>query len=182
MPQCSWAFGLSFLPVPSALVTFRSPGGTGGVHSVGWLGVVCDNPPLLSVCLRPGADDREILRADDLFFVHLPNEELVLALSGRIWPGRDADLATSGQSTLALLAGEVKGVPLVAACPVRIECRCRSLKKRFGQHRLSGEVLAVHLDGRRQELATPVDFCRLMPMQRRRFQGVGADLQARDVS
>ena len=182
MPQCSWAFGLSFLPVPSALVTFNSSGGKGWVHSVGWLGVVCDNPPLLSVCLRPGADDRGKLRAGDLFFVNLPNEELMQFLAGRMWPGRDADLATSGRSPLSFLAGEERGVPLVAACPVRIECRCLSLKVRFGQHRLCGEVLAVHLDGRRQELAAPVDFCRLMPVQRLRFQGPDANCRPRDVS
>jgi flavin reductase (DIM6/NTAB) family NADH-FMN oxidoreductase RutF len=123
-----------------------------------------------------------MLRAGDLFFVHMPNEELVQALAGRIWPGLDAELATSGQSTLALLAGEVKGVPLGAACPVRIECRCRSLKGRFGQHRLCGEVLAVHLDGRRQELAAPVDFCRLMPLQRRRFQGFDGNRLPLEVS
>ena len=182
MPQCSWAFGLSFLPVPSALVTFRSPGGKGRVHPVGWFGVVCDNPPLLTVCLRLGADDRGKLRAGDLFFVNLPNEELMQFLAGRMWPGRDADLATSGRSPLSFLAGEERGVPLVAACPVRIECRCRSLKVRFGQHRLCGEVLAVHLDGRRQELAAPVDFCRLMPVQRLRFQGPDANCRPRDVS
>ncbi|HXV21496.1 MAG TPA: flavin reductase [Desulfuromonadales bacterium] len=182
MPQCSRAFGLSFLPVPSALVTFRSPDGKVRVHSVGWLGVVCDNPPLLTVCLRPGVDDQKVLRAGDRFFVNLPNEELMQALAGPMWPGRDADPATAGRSPLSLLVGEERGVPLVAACPVRIECRCRSLKARFGQRRLSGEVLAVHLDGRRQELAAPVDFCRLMPLQRRHFQGLGADLQSRDVS
>jgi flavin reductase (DIM6/NTAB) family NADH-FMN oxidoreductase RutF len=123
-----------------------------------------------------------MLRAGDLFFVNLPNEELMQTLAGRTWPGRDADLATFGRSPLALLAGEERGVPLVADCPVRIECRCRSLKGRFGQHRLCGEVLAVHLDGRRQELAAPVDFCRLMPLQRRRFQGFDGNSQPQAVS
>jgi flavin reductase (DIM6/NTAB) family NADH-FMN oxidoreductase RutF len=123
-----------------------------------------------------------MLRAGDLFFVNLPNEELMQTLAGRTWPVRDADLATSGRSPLALLAGEKRGVPLVADCPVRIECRCRSLKGRFGQHRLCGEVLAVHFDGRRQELAAPVDFCRLMPVQRLRFQGLGTTCQTGEVS
>jgi len=182
MPQSSRAFGLSFLPVPSALVTFRAPGGKGRVHSVGWLGVVCDNPPLLTVCFRPGTGDREMLHAGDQFFVNLPNEELLQALDGRMWPAWEADLATSGRTPLPFLTGELGGVPLVAACPVRIECRCRSLKVRFGQHRLCGEVLAVHLDGRRQELAAPVDFCRLMPLQRRRFQGLSTNCQSGDVS
>ncbi|HEY7745338.1 MAG TPA: flavin reductase, partial [Desulfuromonadales bacterium] len=162
MPQYSPVLGLSFLPVPSALVTFLAPGGKGWVHPVGWLGVVCDNPPLLTVCFRPGGGDREMLRADDLFFVNLPNEELLQALAGRIWPGRGADIATSGRSPLSVLTGELGGLPLVAASPVRIECRCRSLKRRFDQHRLCGKVLAIHLDGHRHELAAPVDFCRLM--------------------
>jgi hypothetical protein len=104
------------------------------------------------------------------------------ALAGPMWPGRDADPALAGRSPLSLLVEEERGVPLVAACPVRIECRCRSLKGRFGQRRLSGEVLAVHLDGGRQELAAPVDFCRLMPLQGRRFQGFDANCPPRGVS
>jgi hypothetical protein len=123
-----------------------------------------------------------MLRAGDLFFVNLPTEELLQALDGRMWPGWEADLAISGRSPLSFIAGGERGVPLVADCPVRIECCCRSLKVRFGQHRLCGEVLAVHLDGCRHELVAPVDFCRLMPLQKRRFQGFGASCMPGDVS
>lgn len=182
MPQGALAPGLSFLPVPSALLTFRSPGGKGRVHAVGWLGVVCDTPALLTVCFRSGADDREMLRAGDLFFVNLPKEDVLQALAGRMLPGREVNLDTSALPPLPTLAGEERGVPLVAACPIRIECRCRSLAVRFGQYRLCGEVLAVHLDGQRQELTAPADFCRLAPLQRRRLQGRGAGLEPREVS
>lgn len=182
MPQCALASGPSFLPVPSALVTFRSPGGERQVQSVGWLGVVCGTPALLTVCLRSGAGDRELIPAGHLFFVNLPNEELLQVLAGRMWPGRETDLATSAGTSWPFLAGEERGVPMVAACPVRIECRCRSLRVRFGQYRLCGEVLAVHIDGHRREIAAPVDFCRLAPFQRRRFQGRGVALEQRKVS
>lgn len=182
MPQSSRVFGLSFLPVPSALVTFCSPEGKGQVHAVGWFGVVCDNPPQLTVSFRPGRDDRKMLRVGDLFFVNLPNEELLQGLDGRMWPAWEADLVTSGRTPLSFLAGEERGVPLVAACPVRIECRCCSLKRRFDQHRLCGKVLAIHLDGRRHELAAPVDFCRLMPLPRPRFQGFDVSRQPGEVS
>lgn len=181
MPQCSLPLGQSFLPVPSALVTFRSPGGERRVHSVGWLGVVCDTPALLTVCFRSGADDWKPLREGDLYAVNLPGEDLLQALAGRMCPGWETDLATLGRSPLSFLAEEGTEVPLIAACPVRIECRCRSLDIRFGQCRLRGEVHAVHLDGRRQELRAPVDFCRLAPFQQRRFQGRGAGLEQREV-
>jgi hypothetical protein len=77
-------------------------------------------------------------------------------------------------------AGE--GGALIAACPVRIECRTRSLAVRFSQYCLRGEIVAVHLDGQRQEMPAPVDFCRLLALQGRRFSGLAASSQPRDVS
>jgi flavin reductase (DIM6/NTAB) family NADH-FMN oxidoreductase RutF len=168
MPPSPLPLFPSFLPVPSALVTFRAAGGGRRVHAVGWLAVVCGASPLLSVWYRPGADERDRLRAGDPFVVSLPGEELLRTLAGL--------------PPLSFVVGAERAGPLVADRPVRMECRCRSLTVRFGQYRLCGEILAVHLDGQRHELAAPVDFCRLAPFQRRRFQGPAAGREPRGGS
>jgi flavin reductase (DIM6/NTAB) family NADH-FMN oxidoreductase RutF len=175
--------GPSFLPVPTALVTFRSAGGARRMLSVGWLGVVCAVPPLLTVCVRPGGDGRKLLRAGDLFIVNLPGEELLQALTARMGSGREGALASFCLPP-PFVPGEdaAEGAALITACPVRIECRTRSLAVRFSQYYLRGEIVAVHLDGQRQEMPAPVDFCRLLALPGRRFSGLAASSQRRDVS
>jgi flavin reductase (DIM6/NTAB) family NADH-FMN oxidoreductase RutF len=50
-----------------------------------------------------------------------------------------------GETFYVDLPGAEVGVPSAAEPSVRIECRCRSLRSRFEQLWLSGEVLAVRL-------------------------------------
>jgi flavin reductase (DIM6/NTAB) family NADH-FMN oxidoreductase RutF len=182
MPPSFLPSGPSFLPVPSALVSFCSVGGLHRVLPVGWLGVVCDVPPLLTVSFHPGAAGRRLLRLGDPFVVNLPTEEMTQTLAARRCPNQEGNRPASDQSPLQYISAESKKVPLVAGCPVRIECRCRALTVRFGQYRLCGEVLAVHLDGLRQEVVAPVDLGRLSLFLRSRFQGHGAGLETRTVS
>lgn len=183
MAQGALPPGPSFLPVPSALVTFRAAGGARRTLSVGWLGVVCAAPPTLTVCVRPGEDGRKFLRAGDLLIVNLPGEELLRELTGRMRSVRGSGTATSGLPR-SFVPGEAaeEGGALVAACPVRIECRIRSLAVRFSQYYLRGEVVAVHLDGQRQEMTAAVDVCRLLSLQGRRIPGLSASFRLGTVS
>lgn len=180
MPQSSLPHGLSFLPVPSALVTIGSEDDGRRVFPVGWLGVVCDSPPLLAVCLHAGAAKQELLRMGDLFSVDLPDEETIRPPDSQRWLDRLEGLAESGPS-LPSLAGQVFwSEPLVTVSPVRMECRCCSLAVRYGQYWLRGEIFAVYLDGHRQEITAAVDLCRLLPLQGRRFQRRDERLRRRE--
>lgn len=168
VPLRSFVLGPSFLPIPSALVTFRSPAGAPQVLCVGWVGLVCTRPALLSVSIRFEGDEPPAVREGEPFAVNLPGEELLQALINPVGPDRE-ELAA--HPSLSFSIGGETGVPLIAECPVQIECRCRTADLFFGQKRLCGEIVAVHVDGVRHEPAAPVDVCRLNPFHRRHFHG-----------
>lgn len=170
MSQSSLPHGLSFLPVPSALVTVCPDEECRRAFPVGWLGVVCGSPAVLTVSLHTQATKRELLRVGDLFSVDLPAEETMRSLGDQDWLDQAEGLAVTGQAPQSYPAGAGRRKPLVAVPPVRIDCRCRSLGVRFGQCWLCGDIVAVYLDGNRQKMTAAVDLSHLLPWQKRRFR------------
>lgn len=180
MTPSSLPHGLSFLPVPSALVTLCPDGEGRRVFPVGWLGVVCDSPPVLTVSLHTQATKPELLRVGDLFSVDLPEEETMRPQVDQDWLDQAEGPAVSGQAPQSYPAGEGRREQLVVVPPVRIDCRCRSLGVRFGQCWLYGDIVAVYLDGNRQEMTAAVDLSHLLPWQKRRFPRCSEGLRRRE--
>jgi len=132
------------LPIPAVLVSVAG-GVQGNFLTVAWAGVACSSPPLLSVAVRPSRYSHELLDAERSFVVNIADagqvEQVDVAgtTSGR---GRDkfADLGLT-----ALPASKVSA-PLIAECPINVECVVRH-QLALGTHDLYiGEVVAVHYD------------------------------------
>jgi flavin reductase (DIM6/NTAB) family NADH-FMN oxidoreductase RutF len=134
-----------FLPKPVVLVS-TAHDGRDNVMTVAWVSVVCMEPPQVAVAVRESRFTFELLRASGEFVVNIPSHDLWRAvdLCGVI-SGRDRDkFALAGLTRER--AAEVRA-PLVAECPLNIECRV-SASLPLGSHTLFvGLVLAVHLEG-----------------------------------
>ncbi|MBN2027290.1 MAG: flavin reductase family protein [Actinobacteria bacterium] len=133
-----------FLPKPVALVS-TAHDGRDNVMTAAWVSVVCMEPPQVAVAIRESRFSFELLQASGEFVVNLPSQDLWRAvdLCGVV-SGRDQD-----KFALAGLTRERPsevGAPLVAECPLNIECRVSALLP-LGSHTLFvGLVLAVHLE------------------------------------
>ncbi len=165
-------FAHPFCPVPTALLSFRSASGQLLIVPAGWVGIVCSKPSTLSVGFRQGAFARQDLLADGDFAINLPTDELLadarfleaLAVSG-------SDILEA--AGLTLTEGTIGRVPLIAECPVQVECRKGTVQTRFSQCLVTAEVACVHMAGRSYGLERPVNLCRLDPFAalRRIFSG-----------
>jgi flavin reductase (DIM6/NTAB) family NADH-FMN oxidoreductase RutF len=133
-----------FLPKPVALVS-TAHDGRDNVMTAAWVSVVCMEPPQLAVAIRESRFSFELLQASGEFVVNLPSQDLWRAvdLCGVV-SGRDQDkFALAGLTRER--PSEVQA-PLVAECPLNIECRV-SASLPLGSHTLFvGLVLAVHLE------------------------------------
>ena len=133
-----------FLPKPVALISSAHAGRV-NVMTAAWVNVVCMEPPQVAVAVRESRLTHEIIQASGEFVVNVPSHDLWRAVDicGMV-SGRDQDkFALAGLTRER--AAEV-AAPMVAECPLSIECRV-SASLPLGSHTLFvGMVLAVHLE------------------------------------
>lgn len=132
-------------PVPVVLVTSIGDDGRANVVTLAWAGVVCSTPPMLSIAVRPERFSHDLIKSTGQFVVNVPSADQLWAVdycgtrSGR----HEDKFAAAGLTTIP--ASEVKP-PLIAECPINIECVVRH-ELSLGSHDLFiGEVVALHAD------------------------------------
>ena len=132
-------------PVPVALVTCVDGEGRANIITLAWVGVVCSIPPMLSIAVRPERFSYDMLKNGGQFVVNLPSVDLLWATDYcGTRSGRNEDkFAALGLTPVP--ASEVKP-PLIAECPINIECVVRH-QLSLGSHDLFiGEVVVLHAD------------------------------------
>jgi flavin reductase (DIM6/NTAB) family NADH-FMN oxidoreductase RutF len=132
-------------PVPAVMVSCVGEDGKPNIITLGWVGTVCSEPPMVSVSIRPPRYSHGLVEESGEFVVNMPTADLVrqTELCGTI-SGRDGDKFEAAGLT-AEPASVVKA-PLIKECPVNIECRVRHTL-RLGTHDMYvGEIVAVHAD------------------------------------
>ncbi len=130
-------------PVPVVLVTcgIDKP----NIITLAWVGTVCSDPPMVGIAVRPERYSYGLIENTDEFVVNIPGEDLLEATDrcGHV-SGRDVDKFAAFGLTREP-ATEVK-TPLIAECPVNMECKVAQ-KISLGAHSLFlAEVVAVHVD------------------------------------
>jgi flavin reductase (DIM6/NTAB) family NADH-FMN oxidoreductase RutF len=133
----------ALFPVPAVLVTcgVERP----NIITLAWVGTVCSKPPMVGIAVRPERYSHHLLREVGEFVVNLPTVDQVEAVDrcGTV-SGRDHDkFALCGLT--AVPASHVR-VPLIADCPIHLECVVRQILT-LGSHDLFlGEVVAVQAE------------------------------------
>lgn len=80
MTKISWPAGTLLAPVPPALIssgTLENP----NVMTAAWTGIVCSDPAMTYVSLRPSRYSHEIISKSGEFVINVPN----LPLWQRLW-------------------------------------------------------------------------------------------------
>lgn len=140
-----WPGSTQLAPVPAVLIGC----GNGREHkfnliTVAWTGIVCSTPPMLSISIRPERFSRPILDATGEFTVNLPGNRLAETLDWcGVVSGRDHD--KFAERNLTAIPGSRISAPIVAECPLSLECKItRQLP--LGSHILYlAEILAVQV-------------------------------------
>lgn len=133
-------------PIPVVLVTCLDKAGQPNVMTISWTGTVASTPPCLAIGVRPYRYSHAAIEEQGEFVVNIPNQELLSAVDycGRVSRRRTSDKFAEAGLTPAP-ASQVAS-PLIAECPINIECQViHSLE--LGSHTLFvGQVLAVHVE------------------------------------
>ncbi len=131
-------------PVPPALIscgTAEKP----NVMTAAWTGIICTEPTLVYVSIRPSRYSNELIRQSGEFVINIPTIKLAKAvdLCG-VRSGRGIDKFKLAGITAAPC--EKISAPQVAEAPISLECKVKEITS-FGTHDMFlAEVVAVDVD------------------------------------
>jgi flavin reductase (DIM6/NTAB) family NADH-FMN oxidoreductase RutF len=133
-------------PVPAVLVTAGTMEAS-DVTTLAWVGTVCSEPPMISISVRPERWLHHFIVEGGAFVVNVADtaHARALDLCGHV-SGKDTDKWEL--SALTREQGTATAVPLVAECPLNIECVVRQTLHLGTHDMFIGEVVAVHLEER----------------------------------
>lgn len=145
MPKVQRDAATELYPLPVVVVSCADAAGKPNLVTLAWVGIVCSEPPMLSIAVRPGRFSHPIIKQTREFVVNIPRASQAKAadLCGMI-SGRSHDkFAAAG---LTPEPAKFVRAPLIEEFPVNIECRVRETLS-LGSHELFiAEILCVHAD------------------------------------
>ncbi len=124
---------------------------------------VAAEPPQIALALRRGRHSVDLIQDSGEFTINLPTPALLSAIHTiGTTSGRETDkVARTG---LALARSSKVRSPLVAACPVNIECRVSQTVDLRSHLLFIAEVMAVHADESVLDLRGEVDYRKARPL------------------
>ena len=148
-------------PVPVVLLSCAGPDGRANLLTVSWVNVVCAAPPTVGVAVRTERFSYNLIRRTGEFVLNIPPASLLRA-------GEHVDKFAA--ACLTPVPGAKVRPPMIAECPVNLECVVRQVLP-LGSHVLFlAEVAAVHADAEVVEDGTIV-LGRVVPLTYDPFGG-----------
>jgi flavin reductase (DIM6/NTAB) family NADH-FMN oxidoreductase RutF len=153
---------VALYPVPTVLVTVGA-GEQANMLTIAWTGTVCSEPPMVSIAVRKARHSYPILCQAREFVVNVPRTAQADIVDQA---GLESGAKVRKFETYGLTPAPASHVapPLIAECPINIECVVR-YQLDLGSHDLFiGEVLAVHYDEDVLDPKGNIDIARLDPL------------------
>jgi flavin reductase (DIM6/NTAB) family NADH-FMN oxidoreductase RutF len=132
-----------FFPRPLFLLTTQDRSGKDNIITISWAGVACTKPPMVTVSIRKSRHSHAVICDTREFVVNIPTSKHVTAieLCGTS-SGRDTDKFKA--LGLAKSQAVLVRAPLIADCPINLECQVRQVMQ-LGSHDLFvAEVVRTH--------------------------------------
>lgn len=123
-----------FGPIPAVLVTTVDREGKANVFTVGWTGIACTHPPLVTIGVRKERLSHDNISATGEFVINLTTREMVKMTDFcGCRSGRKIDKIK--HFGIELEPGSDVAVPSLKKSPVVLECKVRSVTE-LGSHDL----------------------------------------------
>jgi len=132
-------------PMPLVLVTCVDEQGAPNIITLAYVGTTAAKPPQAAIAIRPSRYSHTVISRTGEFAINIPTEDLLPAVDqcGHVSGARTDKFALTGLTPEP--ATQIQP-PLIAECPVNIECKLTQTIP-LGSHDLFiGEIVAVHVD------------------------------------
>lgn len=135
---------LLLYPCPVLLVTSKCED-IENVFTVSWAGIACSHPEYITISIKPSRFSYAIIKKSGFFTANIVNEKLLSKADycGTV-SGKNHDKFR--ECNFTKLQGHAIDVPILADCPVNIECKLDRIVK-LGSHDLFiGKVINKLID------------------------------------
>ena len=131
-------------PAPVVLVTCQDKGGRPNIITIAWAGIICSDPPMVSISIRPSRYSYGIIKETGQFVVNIPPVEIIrkVDLCGII-SGKNVDKFKEAGLTAA--PAEKVSPPLIEECSVALECSLTEIVPLGIHDMFLGEIVATHV-------------------------------------
>lgn len=137
--------GLMLAPVPVVLVACSHEELGMNVLTIAWCGVDCSKPPIIHISIRPDRFSYRMIKESGAFTVNLPTSDMLekVDICGNVTGAEGDKFELAG---LTPVPARLITAPLIAECPVNLECELVKIVP-LGLHDMFlGEVVARHVD------------------------------------
>ncbi len=128
-------------PMPAVLVGTVVEG-KANFMTAAWCGIACQTPPAISLAIHKARHTHTGILAEGAFSINVPSVEQARVTDHcGIYSGRKEDKA----ALFDIFYGDMDTVPLIAECPLNLECRVLHTLD-IGSHTLFvGEIIQTHI-------------------------------------
>jgi flavin reductase (DIM6/NTAB) family NADH-FMN oxidoreductase RutF len=153
----------ALFPCPVVLVTCIGSDEKPNIITLAWAGVVCSDPPMLGLGIRPHRHSYRLIEDSGEFVVNIPTEDILYEVDFcGIYSGSDVD--KFAETRLTPEPAEQVKPPLILECPVNIECVVTN-KISLGVHHLFiGKIVRVHVNQDILNEKGRIDFTKVAPL------------------
>lgn len=145
MRKLLWKPGTMLYPVPAVLVSCGELGGISNIITIGWTGVICSEPAMCSISVRPERFSYALIRKSGEFAINLTTAAMARAVD---WCGVKSGRVHDKFKEMGLTPLPAKFIKpaLIGESPVNLECRVREVRELGTHHMFIAQILAVHAD------------------------------------
>lgn len=145
MSKISLKPGTMLYPVPAVMVSCTDGKENNNIITIAWTGIICSDPPMLYISIRPERHSYEMIKNTGDFVVNLPNKRLCKALDFcGVKSGKDVDKFAH----LGLTAEKSNFVssPSIGEAPLNLECKVKDIIPLGSHHMFIADIVGVSVD------------------------------------
>ncbi len=156
MPKFQLTPNTTLYPVPVVLITCGA-GNEANIFSLNRIASCNAEPPMISISVRPARASHELIDRLSEFVVNIPRPDLEL-ISDFVGSTTQRETNKWQETGLTPLPAAIVQPPLLAECPVNLECRVRHTLRLPSHNLFVAEVVALHADSDVLNERQEVDF------------------------
>ena len=145
MAKRSLAPSTMLVPLPAVMVSCGGFNSKANIITISWCGIVCSQPPMLSISVRENRYSFNLIKESGEFVVNIAGADLIKEVD---YCGNNSgkDVNKFKETGLTPEPCEKVRSPLIKESPINLECQVRKSLDLGSHHIFIAEIVATHVD------------------------------------